>query len=392
MAKGSRRKRRDQWGSIREVERGKRYIIRYWGSTDDRGYRRCCETVWGTRSDAELRRAELMLLHSKDAPCPTVDEAYNRWYLPAQTKALADGDLVEKTVIMNKSNYRRHIQPSWGKTPVDQIKPLDVQKWLNGLGFNQARTAMPVLRKIMTYAVRYGYVDANPMNEDYDMPSKSTITRRDDGIWTVETLPDVWRVFWDSWLEPSVILQGFGSCRFGESLAVKGSDVMDLSTDGVVVAGAIIDSQVDNRRTDIERTKTKQSVRVAVVAGYPAIRLLRLARENSGYLTHDGFGGIVSQSTARRAFASTLEESDVECHLIKNLRKSWQTIARWQLKIPPQYTEPMMGHVGSDVTSQHYDRPDASMFAEVLADHYRENPFADCLDWQLATGYDWSWE
>lgn len=389
----ARRKTRAQWGSISYDSRKKVGVIRYWASLDERGYMRHCKTVHGSRADVEEERARLLLLHGREAPCPTVDQTYIRLYRPAQLEAQRLGDLVEKTVLQNESNYRRHIKPTWGNIPLDQVKPLGVQKWLNGMGYTPAKVTLPVFRRIMTYAVRYGYIDSNPLNESYDMPSKSTVARRDDGVWDTETLPEVWRVFWDSWLEPSVILQGFGSCRFGESLAVKGTDVVDLSTHGVVVAGAVIDSQVDNRRNDIKRTKTAESVRVAVVAGYPAIRLLRLAEAaGNTYMTHDGFGGVVSQTKVRRTFESMLRESDVDYHLIKNLRKSWQTIARWRLRMEPQYSEPMMGHKVPGVTGAHYDRPSAEMFAEVLADHYSTLPFADDLEWQRATGFDWSWK
>ena len=392
MTKNSRRRTRDHWGSVTYDAKRKVGYIRYWASTDERGYRRHCKTVHGTRQEVEEERARLMLVHGRDARCPTVNETYERLYRPAQLRALESGDLVEKTVIGNESNYRRHIKPQWGDMPLDQVKPLGVQKWLNSMGYTPAKVTLPVFRRIMTYAVRYGYIDSNPLNEEYDMPSKSTINRRDEGTWDTETLPEVWRVFWDSWLEASVLLQGFASCRFGESLAVKGSDVIDLSTHGVVVAGAVIDSQVDNRRNDVRRTKTEESVRVAVMAGYPAIRLLRLA-EAAGdtYITNDGFGGVVSQTRVRRSFESMLRESDVDYHLMKNLRKSWQTIARWRLRMEPRYSEPMMGHRVPGVTGMHYDRPSAEMFAEVLADHYKELPFADGLDWQRDAGYDWTW-
>lgn len=388
----ARRKTRAQWGSIAYDSRKKVGVIRYWASLDERGYARHCKTVHGSRADVEEERARLLLLHGKDAPCPTVDEMYVRMYEPALLEAFANGDVVETTVVKNRSNYRRHVKPTWGDVPIDQVRPLGVQKWLNGMGYTPANATLPVFRKIMTYGVRYGYIDSNPLNEEYDMPSKSTVSKRDDGIWDAETLPDVWRVFWGSWLEASVILQGFGSCRFGESLAVKGTDVIDLSTHGVVIAGAVIDSQVDNRRVDVTRTKTQDSVRVAVVAGYPAIRLLHLAEVTNGsYITNDGFGKVVSQTRVRRTFNDMLKGSDVEYHLMKNLRKSWQTIARWKLRMPPEFTEPMMGHRMPGVTGAHYDRPSAEMFAEVLADHYVEMPFADRLPWQLATGFDWSW-
>lgn len=388
----ARRKSRSQWGSVSYDGKRKVGVIRYWASLDKRGYMRHCKTVHGSRADVEEERARLLLLHGRDAPCPTVDEMFTRMYEPAQLEALRNGDLVEKTVSKNRSNYTRNIKPTWGDMPINQVKPLAVQKWLNGMDYIPAKATMPVFRKIMTYGVRYGYIETNPLNEEYDMPSKSTVNKRDDGIWDADALPEVWRVFWGSWLEAAVILQGFGSCRFGESLAVKSEDVVDLTTHGVVVAGAVIDSQINHRRVDVARTKTEDSVRVAVIAGYPAIRLLWLADNvGSGYITNDGFGNVVSHSTVRRAFEATLRESDVDYHLMKNLRKSWQTIARWKLRMPPQFTEPMMGHRLPGVTGAHYDRPSAEMFAEVLADHYKEMPFADDLAWQHATGFDWSW-
>lgn len=388
----NRRRQRDSWGSVSYDPKKKVGRIRYWASLDKRGYMRHCKTVHGTRAKVEEERARLLLKHGKDAPCPTVNDMYEQFYVPMQDDALKTGDLVEKTVIQSRSSYNRIIKPTWGGVQLDQVKPLGIQRWLNTLGYTEAKRAMPILRRIMTYGVRYGHVSVNPLNETYDMPSKSTVKRRDDGIWDTNTLPEVWRVFWDSWLEASVILQGFGSCRFGESLAVKGTDVVDLSTHGVVIAGAVIDSQVDNRRNDVKRTKTAQSLRVAVIAGYPAIRLLRLA-EAAGetYLTNNGFGGVVSQTKVRRTFEAMLRESDVDYHLIKNLRKSWQTIARWKLRMLPEYTEPMMGHTVPGVTGTFYDRPSAEMFAEVLADHYIKLPFADNLAWQRETGYDWTW-
>lgn len=73
MAKRN-RKRRSAWGSLTEVSPGV-WRIRYWGKDPATGaYRRRSSTVRGSRVDAERRRAELMVEHSGDAPCPTVGE------------------------------------------------------------------------------------------------------------------------------------------------------------------------------------------------------------------------------------------------------------------------------------------------------------------------------
>lgn len=116
----ARRKHRSQWGSVSYDPKKKIGVIRYWASLDSRGYMRHCKTVHGTRAEVEEERAKLLLLHGRDAPCPTVNDMYERYYNPAQIEALNNGDLVETTVIQNKSNYNRHVKPEWGDVPLDK--------------------------------------------------------------------------------------------------------------------------------------------------------------------------------------------------------------------------------------------------------------------------------
>ena len=41
---------------------------------------------------------------------------------------------------------------------------------------------------------------------------------------------------------------------------------------------------------------------------------------------------------------------------------------RWELGVPEDMLEKMMGHVGRNVGEVHYDRPDADVFADVVAE------------------------
>ena len=97
MANRTRRKRRSAWASVTELEKGQRYRIRYWAKGSDGQYRRRSETVRGTAMDAERRRAELMLDHSEDAPCPTVGQAWERWALPDMERRVEGGDISVRT-------------------------------------------------------------------------------------------------------------------------------------------------------------------------------------------------------------------------------------------------------------------------------------------------------
>ena len=373
---------RDSWGSLQYDVKRRKARIRYWAEGPD-GYKRRSKTIRNcTRKEAEAARAALMLEHGEDAPCPTVGQLYESDYLPSLKRRLDDGTLAQQSFEIYASTWRNHVRPHWGPQHADMITPLSVQRWLNGVTRNTAVKAMPMLKRILGYATKYGHINSNPFNETYDMPPKSGVRRREDGTYSMDELCDLWCLFWDHWLEAEVMLCAFGSCRVGEALGTRGSDVVALDGYAVPIAAVRIDSQIDGRGRDVERTKNPQSTRWAMLAGAPAKRMVQLARRaGDGYMVSDGVDGHPNQGTVRKWYERIVRGSGMDYHLLKNLRKSWQTIARWKLRIPPQYTEPMMGHLINDVTGIHYDRPDADAFAGVLADAYAKVPFADNLPW-----------
>ena len=367
-----RKQRRAQWASITEVEKGKRYRIRFWGKDAQGQYRRLSCTVRGTRKEAELRRAELMLDHSEDAPCPTVGQAWERWCVPEMEQRIASGDLTQHSLKLYRSSWKNHVAPTWENVPIDAVRPLRIQQWISGLGASQARYATLMLSKIMDYAVRYEYIDHNPMREKYLMPSKSTIKRADAGVWTLAELEGAWRSIYGEWFEPAFLLAAFGSCRVGESLGPFAGEVELREVNGVPVALVPITRQVDNAGNVTESLKTEQSKRVICVPGKAALRLAELssALPANWYLTHNGMGGPQSQRRLGRSWRDAQM-----AHPFRNLRNSWQTNCRWELGMPPWLLEPMMGHAGHDVTGRHYDRPQADVFAEAVAKAYAERPF-----------------
>lgn len=363
------KRRRSAWASITELDAGERYRIRYWAETPD-GYRRKSETVRGTRKDAERRRAELMLAHSEDAPCPTVGQAWERWYRPALDRRVEVGDLAPLSRKNFVSGWNAHVAPRWATVPCDQIKPLAVQQWLDQITYNGAVRGMDVLRPLLDYAVRYGYVASNPFRERYIMPSKSTIASRDKGIWTLQELGEVWRSVRGEWYEGAYLLSAFGGLRVGESLGVRSDDVTAHDVGGQTVAMVNVCRQMPNRGTEpIKRLKNAQSARVVPIVGRAGARLLELA-EAGGYLSGDGLGGANTQARLVRSWTAAGMD-----HPFRNLRNSWQTWMRWELRVPPWAIEPIMGHRVDGVTGQHYDRPGAQLYAEVVVDAYAQRPF-----------------
>lgn len=213
-----RRKKRSAWGALTQVD-DSTWRIRYWSAGPD-GYKRRSRTVRGSRLDAERVRSELMLLHSDDAPCPTVAEVWDSYALPDLERRVDDGDLAPDTLVQYRRWWAKHVTPTWGHVPCDAVRPLAVQQWLYTLTRSQAQNATLVLAKAMDYAVRYGWAATNPMRERYVMPGRSTVNQRDRGTWTLAGLRGVWQRLYGTWMEAAFLLSAFGSARVGESLGV----------------------------------------------------------------------------------------------------------------------------------------------------------------------------
>ena len=372
MANRTRRRRRSAWAYITTIDEGSRYRIRYWGTDGDGQYRRRSETVRGTRLDAERRRAELMLDHSEDAPCPTVRQAWEKWALPDLERMVSDGDLAPLTKRAHETAWRLHVSPHWADVACDEVRPLAVQQWISTLTYSQAQSATSTLSRILDYAVRYEVAPRNPMREHYVMPSKSTVQRLDSGVWTLQELEGVWRSVHGLWWEAAFLLAAFGGCRLGESMSPLAGDVEARDVDGVPLAIVPIRGQIAASGTKVVRPKTAQSARTVVLVGKPAQRLREIASSMppEWFLTNDGCGNPSPQSRLKDAWRG----KDM-AHPYRNLRNSWQTWMRWELKVPPYYIEPMMGHKLPGITGSHYDRPTADMFSEVMVNAYKAVPF-----------------
>ena len=375
---------RSDWGNVTQVRKGV-WRLRYWSQTAT-GYRRCSETIRGTRRQAGERLAELRLQHAQDAPCPTVEECWTHWYLPDRERMVDQGDLARQSLIQYKSTWNRHVRMRWSDTQVVQVRPLEVQQWLFGLKRIAAKSSLQLMRQILDYPTRYGIISTNPLAIRYLLPSSATTTHRDDGVWSPAELGDVWRACWGTWIEPAMLLAGFGGCRVGEALGARAGDLQFASIGCVPIVFVRIKRQIDAQGRETNRTKNRWSNRWVLLAGCPARRLWQLRRNAcpEEYLTHPSHRRFATQKELRTYFAERLLAHGVEYHLFKNLRKTWQTNTRWVLRLPPWVIEPMMGHVGEGVTGRHYDRPSEQVLASMLADVWQEHPFADAYDWLAA--------
>ena len=369
-------RKRSAWGTLTRID-SSTWRLRYWSTGPD-GYKRRSKTIRNaSRLDAERVRSELMLAHSDDAPCPTVGEVWDSYALPDLERRVDGGELAGNSLGNYSRAWRLHVGPQWSDVQCDAVRPLAVQQWLYGMSLSAARVAKQVLTLVLDYAVRYELVSHNVGRERYLMPSKTTITARDRGVWTLDELGEVWRAVHGEWFEAAFLLAGFGGLRVGEALGVRSEDV------GESLGCAMVDVRRQIAHTSnvpTERLKTPQSARTVPVPGRAGARIIELAAERGGWLTSDGVGGPASQARLKKAW-SEIGIRDELRHPFTNLRNSWQTNARWSQRIPPMFLEPMLGHKVAGVTGAHYDRPAAQMFAEVMAESYAAHPFDAGWDW-----------
>lgn len=366
----ARAQRRRSFGSVADLGKdldGKtRWRLRY---TED-GVRKT-EMVHGTRREAEHRLAELHAASDvRRQSLMTLDAAADRWLWPR-----VDEDASASTRRVYRSVWHRHVSPAWGSRPIAAIKPLDVQDWLMTLPGSAARFARILMSQTVDRAVMYGVVASNPLDVDYRLPKAE---ERPKDAYSAADLVRVCRAVEGTLAEAPVVLMAFGGLRVSESLGVMPGDVSEhVAQNGVRLALIAVERQASRECGVTETLKTPQSRRTAVVFGPFVDRLLELrdavSARGERFLADDGLGTPVESRFVSYYMRLRVEAAGMPCHQLRALRRSWETMAHWELGLGPEEVEPLMGHAGKTVTARHYDRPSPEALAEAVARAYASN-------------------
>lgn len=364
-----RKARRRSWGSITEVIRGKKYVLR-WVENTTVGRKRKTETFWGTYREADERLAEIRLMHKVDRPTMTFGEVARKWYIPWLEENVRSGKTKAGSAERYLHSLEKTILPRWSDVPIDSIKPLEVQEWLNGLTNPLAKIAIVVCRKAMDFPVIYEVVDVNKFRSQYEMPSQKSRSVSKDN-YDLAKATEVFDRLHGSLIEPSFILSCFGSARVGESLAVKRSEVKRVECRGIEFAVVPIVRRMKSDGgcvSDDGDLKTSSSMRTLVIPPPFGTRLLEIAEsgivDGSEWLSpsRDGTPMRMSQLTYYWKAAT------VGDHIpLKNLRSSWRTFAQYEWGIDYDTCEVLMGHSLGGVTGRHYLRPTEDQLVEDVA-------------------------
>ena len=371
---------RSNWGSVTEIEKNKRYRIRYWSETS-KGYRRASETVRGTKRQAYDRLAELRLNHSEDAPAPTLGQVWDMWVIPRLEERLAIGDLAASTIDAYKRTWRLvFTDHRRDKTPVNTVRPLVVQSWFDEMTITHARDAKVILRLIYSECELRDICSADIARRPYHMPKNGQ--KRENGIWTLDELHKLYGSIRGTYLEAWFIAAAFGGARVGETLAIRNEEVELVEFNGVPVAIIPITRQMTQSHGVSSRLKTTQSVHASVIPGPLGARLYELVQASEDEWILQGTDE--EPMTQKRLFhvwqALVKKVDGVPYRPASRLRNSWQTFTHWELGVEREKIERMMGHKGTSVTEVHYDKPEAEMLAKTIAVAYKAHPYADNWD------------
>lgn len=371
---------RSNWGSVTEIEKNKRYRIRYWSETS-KGYRRASETVRGTKRQAYDRLAELRLNHSEDAPAPTLAQVWDMWVLPRLEERYAAHEISYSTY----ANYTRtwrlvFAESKYGRIPVDALRPITLQEWFDGMTASQALFSRIILRMIYAECELRDICSADIARRPYHMPKNGS--KRENGIWTLDELHKLYGVIRGTYLEAWFIAVAFGGARVGETLAIRNDEVELVEFDDVPVAIIPITRQMTQKHGVSSRLKTTQSVHASVVPGPLGARLYELIQASEDEWILQGPDDMpMTQGRLFSIWRPIVNKVDgVPYRPVSRLRNSWQTFTHWELGIEREKIERMMGHKGTSVTEIHYDKPEAEMLAKAAAEAYKLHPYADNWD------------
>lgn len=363
--------RRRSWGSITSKGRGT-YVLR-WVQNTPEGRKRCTKTVHGTYREACLELDRLHVELAEDHPVPTVGRAWSMWAEPYLDRSISSGRMSERTASTYRRSWRLHVEPRWAATPLDSLRPYDLQVWLLGFTPSVADEALKTLRLLYRQAGRW--VDApDPVNgRSYEMPTGGA--ERDKRVYTASEVEAAAAHLRGSDVEAPFILAACGGCRTGEALGVRASEVECADRDGMIFAAVGIVRQMPASGTEPlpdGELKTSSSARVVVVPPPASSRLLDLSASGV-WLADRGDGLPMSRACLRHRWEAAMEGAPVDRIPFCNLRNSWRTIMTEELHMPWEVVEQMMGHALPGVSGRHYIRPTKGQQISAALDAFAEH-------------------
>lgn len=160
---------------------------------------------------------------------PSMDVKVSQWgerWLDAQ------GHQKPKTLHGYCGLWTRYVQPEWQDWTLTDIKPMDVDAWVNklrrqGLSHSTTRQARQLLGAMLGAAVKNGYVMANPVMGKLPNPHRGEVVSYIERALSLEQVANLADVAAEDRHEDGVLIlfMAASGLRFGEVRALKGKDL-----------------------------------------------------------------------------------------------------------------------------------------------------------------------
>lgn len=343
--------RRRVWGSITEVVRGKKYILR-WVQNTPEGRKRKTETFYGTYSQADKHLNEIRL-GSQNSRVPTVGELWEAYEHPGLLEGVERGCYSLRTLKNYESKWKAHVAPRWASCPCTEVRVADVQEWLLTKSKSCGKIARAVLKITLDHAVMLEYIQSNPAAKDFRYGED---TAKQRAIYTPEQLQQTWEAVRGTVAEVPFMLSAFAGLRVGEACGVA----LDCVEYREGHAAITVVSQATEQGEDAAPLKTQGSVRRVPLLDPYATRLRELTEalpEWAAYTNDDGTGRPVRRWAVSDAWEQAIKASDLPYLPMQTLRPAYETHLHWQRGLEIEKVSRIMGHARPFTTLQHYDRP-----------------------------------
>jgi integrase len=286
-------------------------------------------------------------------------------------------DLKPKTVANYRTLLDLRVLPYFGRMPIGEIMPLDIEKWLkemerDGVSPSRRRQALHVLSGSLRKALVNSMIPTNPASA----VKAPRIEKTEITPLTVSEIkaiadrtPEAHRTL--------IYVLGYGGLRIGEAVALRRRSV-DLAACELTITESVSDV---NGHLEFVRPKNDKPRTVSMppfLRDMMAVHLDVYARRDVQALVFtDGRGGVLRADNFRkREFYPAVEAAGIGRHVrVHDLRHTAASLLIQQ-GIHPKVVQDHLGHSSISVTMDRYGHiydADRSKAAEALQVAFSEN-------------------
>lgn len=326
------------------------YRVSIEGGRDKNGKRtRTGEYVRGTRQDAEIAIAKLLLANGKpagDASGMKLSEAWEVYYRPTLPARLK-----RDTIKHIDSTYKAHIEPLFGDMKMASLTTRGIEQKILTVEKPYARDhTFRVMRAFVNQLWNWDLLDSNPFDKKMRVkpPRKS-----EQPVMGAGELAE-WTTAMEGFIhEAAILLYPYAGLRRGEACALKTDDLRFMETDSGLLLFADIHGEVLDDGT-YDDSKTERSDRTVVVAGYPAAQIRYVvAGMEPGWLVRMEDGRRATPHTFSRRYKEWCRKKGIPYYSIRQLRTTYATLSQAS-GVDATVTSRALGHTKLSMDYAHY--------------------------------------